>query len=179
MPLIAETLQCSVTPIREAMKGLAYAGLVRAVPNRGFVLESLDETEAFYLYELIVELESTAIRKAQYQKQDFLRIKMAQAQFAAATSPEERFECDLLFHKALTDPYPNSFLHNYLHDLKIRTFFYEYQFMDQLPNTDESEVLHNQIITALEQGNKKLAIKALTKNWMNILTILKPILNNQ
>lgn len=54
---LAELLQVSRTPLREAIKMLAAEGLVELLPNRGAVAVSLTEEDVFNTFEVIAGLE--------------------------------------------------------------------------------------------------------------------------
>jgi DNA-binding GntR family transcriptional regulator len=54
---LAERLQVSRTPLREAIKQLAAEGLVSLLPHRGAVAVQLDEREVHHTFELMAALE--------------------------------------------------------------------------------------------------------------------------
>ncbi|HSH88663.1 MAG TPA: GntR family transcriptional regulator [Ramlibacter sp.] len=55
---LAEILEVSRTPLREAIKMLAAEGLVELVPNRGAIAVSLTETDVLNTFEVMAGLES-------------------------------------------------------------------------------------------------------------------------
>jgi DNA-binding GntR family transcriptional regulator len=55
---LAQTLDVSRTPLREAIKMLAAEGLVELVPNRGAIAVSLDEEDVLHTFELMASLEA-------------------------------------------------------------------------------------------------------------------------
>ena len=55
---LAEVLQVSRTPLREAIKMLAAEGLVELVPNRGAIAVSLNETDVRNTFEVMAGLEA-------------------------------------------------------------------------------------------------------------------------
>lgn len=55
---LAEILQVSRTPLREAIKMLAAEGLVELLPNRGAVAVSLNEQDVMNTFELMAGLEA-------------------------------------------------------------------------------------------------------------------------
>jgi DNA-binding GntR family transcriptional regulator len=57
---LAEALQLSRTPLREAIKMLASEGLVDLLPNRGAVAVKLTEADVMHSFELLAELEGLA-----------------------------------------------------------------------------------------------------------------------
>ena len=61
---LAERLNVSRTPVREALERLYQEGLATRLPRRGFYVAEIDETEARELYELREALEVFALRRA-------------------------------------------------------------------------------------------------------------------
>lgn len=61
---LAEQLQMSTTPVREALRRLAGEGLVRIDAHRGAIVRGLDKDELAEIYEIRLLLEPLAIRKA-------------------------------------------------------------------------------------------------------------------
>ncbi len=172
LPVLAQKLDCSVTPIRELMQQLSYASIVQNVKNRGFVIGKPNEKELTDLYELIVILEQAAIDFSIYKKENFLSMEMAQNQFMKAQNPYERFKADIIFHQSIIKNYDNDLFHYHLKGLKIRTFFCEFEYMQNDQNTVDSEHLHQKIIDKLKENNKTEAKKLIKENWLNILRIL-------
>lgn len=60
---IAEQLQISVTPIREALLDMVADGLIEMVPNRGFRVRLLTERDLDEIVELRLLLEPPAVRQ--------------------------------------------------------------------------------------------------------------------
>ncbi len=61
---LAERLQVSRTPVREALERLYQEGFVTRLPRRGFYVAEIDEEEARELYELREALELYALRRS-------------------------------------------------------------------------------------------------------------------
>ncbi|NKC29806.1 GntR family transcriptional regulator [Falsiroseomonas selenitidurans] len=61
---LAEELQISRTPIREALRELAGGGLVRILPQRGIVVSELSVHDIVEVYQLREQLEGFAVRIA-------------------------------------------------------------------------------------------------------------------
>lgn len=61
---IAEQLQVSTTPVREALRDLATEGLIKLDAHRGAVVRRLDHDDVFEIYTIRKLLEPDAIRRA-------------------------------------------------------------------------------------------------------------------
>lgn len=61
---LADELQISRTPIREALRELAGGGLVRILPQRGIVVSELSVHDIVEVYQLREQLETFAVRVA-------------------------------------------------------------------------------------------------------------------
>lgn len=61
---LAEELQISRTPIREALRELAGSGLIRILPQRGIVVSDLSLQDVVEVYQLREQLECFAVRLA-------------------------------------------------------------------------------------------------------------------
>jgi len=61
---LSRELNISVTPIREALTQLQQANIIKAIPNRGFIIAPLDVKEAEDLYSLVASLEVMAIENS-------------------------------------------------------------------------------------------------------------------
>ncbi|MFD2330500.1 GntR family transcriptional regulator [Cohnella sp. GCM10020058] len=58
---LSETLQMSKTPIRSALDRLEMMGLVRLMPNQGFVVQEISLRKIMDIYELRLSLETFAV----------------------------------------------------------------------------------------------------------------------
>ena len=90
-------------------------------------------------------------------------------QFSNAKEGLARINADMDFHKALVATYDNPIAIQTIEDLKTRVFFYEKRFMD-LTDHQQSVTDHDNIIAALENGNRNQAADIVQKNWLQILT---------
>jgi DNA-binding GntR family transcriptional regulator len=61
VPALAQELGVSATPVREAMLDLANDGLVEPVPNRGFRIVELDETDLDEIHAVRLLLEAPTV----------------------------------------------------------------------------------------------------------------------
>lgn len=76
---ISEDLGVSRTPIREALNRLEHEGLVKSLPNKGYSVSDLTETEIEELFEIREALEVLALKTAvkNARKEDWMRLEQA------------------------------------------------------------------------------------------------------
>ena len=110
---LAQRLQVSRTPIREAIRRLEADGLVSHLPRVGATVRSLDHSEIMELYEMRLVLEGTAARLAarsatdvEFDELDAINDEMVQAD----GDGEALFHLNQQFHRILIDAARNRFL---------------------------------------------------------------------
>jgi len=170
---LARHLKVSVTPIREALTQLQQAHIIKAVPNRGFIIAELDEEEAEDLYELVANLEVMAIENSEFNEEDIINLKNQQEVFENAPDAISRIQADLEFHRLLTKGYKNDLALKILNDLKTRIFFYERAFTNDDFFYNKSDNQHESIIAAIADDNVPTASLLLKMNWMLILNYIQ------
>ncbi|WP_027067020.1 GntR family transcriptional regulator [Maribacter sp. Hel_I_7] len=170
---LARHLKVSVTPIREALTQLQQAHIIKAVPNRGFIIAELDVEEAEDLYELVANLEVMAIENSEFNEEDIINLKNQQEVFENAPDAISRIQADLEFHRLLTKGYKNDLALKILNDLKTRIFFYERAFTNDDFFYNKSDNQHESIIAAIADDNVPTASLLLKMNWMLILNYVQ------
>ena len=170
---LSRNLNVSVTPIREALAQLQQAHIIKAVPNRGFIIAELDVKEAEDLYGLVANLEVMAIENSEFNEEDIANLKKQQEVFENAKDAITRIQADLEFHRLLTKGYENNLALQILNDLKTRIFFYEKAFTNDDYFYNKSDNQHESIISAIADDNVPTASLLLKMNWMLILNYIQ------
>ncbi|MEP2056371.1 MAG: GntR family transcriptional regulator [Maribacter litoralis] len=170
---LARNLKVSVTPIREALTQLQQAHIIKAIPNRGFIIAELDVEEAEDLYELVANLEVMAIENSEFNDEHIINLKKQQEVFENAPNAISRIQADLEFHRLLTKGYKNELALKILNDLKTRLFFYEHAFTNDDSFYNKSDNQHEAIISAIADDNVPTASLLLKMNWMLILNYIQ------
>jgi DNA-binding GntR family transcriptional regulator len=170
---LSRELNVSVTPIREALAQLQQARIIKAVPNRGFIIAELDVKEAEDLYDLVASLEVMAIENSEFNDADIINLKAQQEVFENAADAITRIQADMEFHRLLTKGFENELALQLLHDLKTRVFFYERAFMQDDFFYNKSDNQHEAIISAIADDNVPTASLLLKMNWMLILNYIQ------
>jgi DNA-binding GntR family transcriptional regulator len=165
-----------VTPVREALSQLEQAGIIGAIPNRGFFIPALSIREAEEIYPIIAHMESAAVKNSRYTIKQLDKLRNIQLKFEKATKAEELVNLDLAFHDALIHPFDNNTVKRLLSDLKIRIFFYELIYMESTSYLNRSVNQHDQIIDFIATGHSWKASKLLLQNWYVSLEYIKEYL---
>jgi len=165
MKALSRELAVGLTPIREALFGLAAEGWVQAAPGRGFLAPALDAREVRGIYPMVWMLETGALREAPPRAIDLPALWRMNAELAAVEEPWKALEHDNAWHGKLVARYDNPVLHAALQDLKKRVARYEFAYMKTSGQVSKSTAQHEGIIRALEQGDLDLAVEQLRANW--------------
>lgn len=124
---MSRLLDCSKTPIREALKALVSEELVQYEPNIGYSVKEIDLREYMQTYELQELLETYILRKIAEKKYlvDFDLLKSLNDELAGMIENEEwglLGEQNDRFHLAFYKNYPNQLLVEMVQDIwnKVR-----------------------------------------------------------
>lgn len=122
---LAEVLGVSKTPVREALKTLAGAGLVTMNPYKGAAVRVVDDERARHVYDVRLLLEPEALSRAVAMKRagsgDWRSAHAALAQAGTAPDEAERSLAKRDFHRELYADCGNPLLVRMLDDLRDQT----------------------------------------------------------
>ncbi len=160
---LAQLLGVSKTPVREALKTLAGAGLVSMSPYRGATVRAIDPASAAALYDLRLLLEPEAVRRAvqAYAVQagpggaDTRAWAAAQAALAASDAAGDQAQRSLAnreYHRALYLACGNSLLVKTLDDLRDQTALVSAQSWERAPSWQQEAAEHRAILAAARAG---------------------------
>jgi len=169
----------SVTPIREALSQLEHAQVLKAVPNRGFVVADLSKTEVKNLIEIVAQLEVMALEHTQFNQGEMKLLGQLQSKMEAVDTLPEGLTARFHFHNHLVKPCTNQVLLQILKDLKLRLHFYEHDF---IKNFDFFKKLSHQtrsVVEAIQQDNVPTAALILRMHWMSILEHIEGQIKNK
>lgn len=176
---IADQLNISRGPIREALRRLEEMGLVIRSPGRGCFLKQYDQKDIEELWTLRSVLEQFAIglscpvatKKDQRRLSEIIN-KMHQA--AAEKDARKLLELDLKFHDYLLELANHTLLRKTWQSLEvhIRRFLYLqptiYDDLDMIAQT------HEPIMSALEEGDAAKAQEAIERHISEVVELHLP-----
>jgi len=172
---LAQLLGVSKTPVREALKTLAGAGLVTMSPYRGATVRAIDPASAAAIYDLRLLLEPEAVRRAVQAStvqpgsavQAGSAVKpgadgldpgpwaAAQAALAASDATTDQAQRSLAnreFHRALYLACGNALLVKSLDDLRDQTALVSALSWEQAPSWQQEAAEHQAILAAARAG---------------------------
>ncbi|MGH3181802.1 MAG: GntR family transcriptional regulator, partial [Streptosporangiaceae bacterium] len=118
---LAEALGVSKTPVREALKTLAGAGLVTMNPYKGAAVRVVDDEQARHVYDARLLLEPEALARAVAAEHDWRPAHQALARADSARYQAERSLANRAFHRELYASCGNPLLVRMLDDLRDQT----------------------------------------------------------
>ena len=163
---LAATLGVSKTPVREALKTLAGAGLVTMSPYRGAVVRMVDDEHARHIYDLRLLLEPEALGRAITAGHDWRAARDALQRAASAADQADRSLANRDFHRELYAGCANPLLTGVLDDLRDQTALVSaaawrhepaQQTAKQTPSWEREADEHLAVLSAAEAGDARLA----------------------
>jgi DNA-binding GntR family transcriptional regulator len=150
---LAQMLGVSKTPVREALKTLAGAGLVTMSPYKGATVRRVDDELARSVYDLRLLLEPEALRRSVPRTGTWEAARRALARSDAATDQASRSLANRDFHRALYLGCGNALLVEVLDDLRDQTALVSAAVWQKNPSWHQEAEEHRVILAAAEAGD--------------------------
>ena len=179
---LADELQISRTPVREALRDLATAGLVRILPQRGIVVSELSVEDALEVYQLREQLECFAARLAAERlgpddRAAFAREHQQALDHLAAGNERLAYDHSVLMHARIIAMARNSRLTQVMNLLADQTHRFG---LLTLRNGRAGPAIreHGEIIDAISTGDAPLAADRMGRHLRAdrdmVLTLILP-----
>jgi DNA-binding GntR family transcriptional regulator len=109
--IIAEQLEVSRTPVREALIRLSHDGLLMATGVRGFMVTEVADGLATDIYEVrqLVEPLAAVLSIDRMSEADFKRLEEINQMMRSPHTPTEYYDLNREFHLTLVERCPNAF----------------------------------------------------------------------
>lgn len=170
---LAETLQVSRTPIREALRQLQQENLVTADTNGGLRVATLSIADTVHLYDCRIALEQLSVAEAcqhaTSQELEKLDFAVQQAENAIGQEPHQLTNYQLLhmdyhFHRLLAESSKNSWLVSLLDRVFDKMALLRVRTMQHNPRVLEIRSEHRQIYQAVASRNSEVATQAIKEH---------------
>jgi DNA-binding GntR family transcriptional regulator len=151
---LAEVLQVSRTPLREAIKMLAAEGLVELVPNRGAIAVSLNETDVRNTFEVMAGLEALSgeLAAQRITAEELSEIRAMQFEMMAAFTRRDLsnyYRINALIHSAINAAAKNPVLAATYNQVNARLQALRYRSNQDGEKWDHAAREHEKMIEAL------------------------------
>lgn len=170
---LAEWLQVSRTPLREALRQLQQDGLVTADVSGGLRVTTITAADAEELYDCRLALEALAVAGActyaTPEQLEAIAACVAQAEGATANShgslsAESLLDVDYQFHHLIAEGSGNRRLVSLLDSLFDAMALLRIQTLQQNPNVLDIRLEHRQIYEAILTRDPEVAVAAITQH---------------
>jgi DNA-binding GntR family transcriptional regulator len=164
-----EAMGVSRTPIREALGRLASEGFLERLPHRGFRVPEESLGNLLELYPIVASLELLAGRLAleRFTPADLEALKAVNRSLAEARDRGDvgaMLEENTRFHRLISERGGNRRLALLLDDLRSQLTRLELWYYSHQDRTQRSIREHEEIIAAIEAGDRPRALALLERN---------------
>jgi DNA-binding GntR family transcriptional regulator len=174
---IAERLQLSITPVREALKLLEAEGYITGNSYRGACVAPFDASASEEVLELRLQLESRLIRGTleHVTSQDIAELQIMNSEFGRAFALGDRAAArgiNYRFHRRL---YSIAAMPQTLHFVQILWARYPFDLINAVEGRGQHATAeHDEIMRALVSGDLPAAMLAMRKHIESGYSALKP-----
>jgi DNA-binding GntR family transcriptional regulator len=178
---LAEKLNVSRIPTREALRTLEAEGLVKFNPRRGAVVATMSPEEIEEVYEIRIMLEINAAQRALKRMNDSELHEIREIQEKMSQTAELDLWVGLndLFHQAIYTPSGWTRLVSVIEMLRNLTTPYVRMYVSDQFDRNAADIEHGEIVAALESrdtvGLKAVLRRHLAHSCQGILSYLKKI----
>jgi len=164
-----ESMGVSRTPIREALGRLASEGFLERLPHRGFRVPEESLVNLLELYPIVASLELLAGRLAldRLAPADVAELRAVNGRLAEARELGDvrgMLQLNNRFHRLISERGGNRRLAMLLDDLRSQLTRLELWYYSHRERTQRSIQEHEEIIAAIESGDRVRALSLLERN---------------
>jgi DNA-binding GntR family transcriptional regulator len=164
-----ESMGVSRTPIREALGRLASEGFLERLPHRGFRVPEESLGQLLQLYPIVAALELLAGRLAldRITPADLAELRRVNGRLAEARDSGDvraMLEENTRFHRLISERGGNPRLAMLLDDLRSQLTRLELWYYSGRERTQRSIREHEEIVAAIERGDRARALSLLEHN---------------
>jgi DNA-binding GntR family transcriptional regulator len=169
---LAEDLNVSRTPIREALRQLELEGLVESIPNKGVTVKGISNKDMEDIYQIRMVLEGLAAKWAieQITEEEVKKLSESYELMEFYTSKADIDAISRLnteFHDIIYSATKSVVLQHILKDFQIYVKWARHESLSSLGRKETALKEHLAILNAFKERNAKNAEKSLTLHVEN------------
>ncbi|WP_348645261.1 GntR family transcriptional regulator [Methylobacterium sp. BTF04] len=174
---LADRFGASRTPVREALRQLAFNGLVELRPRRGVVVTRMTPERVMDMFEATAEFEAMCVRLATYRMTPLERSALIDLHDRSGT-PVEAGDFDAYdslnrsFHEALYGATHNGFLLEQALALRTRLSGFRRTQLRHGDRIRRSRAEHGEILAAIAEGDGEAAARRMRAHMLNAASAL-------
>lgn len=170
--LVGDRFGASRTPVREAFRQLAAAGLIEIRPRRGAIVAQLVPERIVDMFEMAAEMEALCVRIATYRMNPIERSRLIQLHedseaMVAAGDIDAYDRLNWQFHDAIYDGTHNSFIAEQARALRERIAAFRRTQLREDGRPQRSRAEHGDVVEAITRGDGEEAAKRMRAHMCN------------
>lgn len=169
---IAARFGASRTPVRDALRQLAFGGLVELRPRRGAVVTRLTRERIMDMFETSAEIEATCARLATYRMTPLERSRLIELHgrsgpLSAAGDYDAYDALNRLFHEAVYAATHNAFMAEQALAVRARLSAFRRTQLRHGARLTGSQAEHGEILAAMAEGDGEAAARRMRAHMLN------------
>ena len=181
---LANKLQVSRTPIREAIRMLEQEGLAVTIPRKGAQVAKMTEKDLLDVLEIRDALDELAVSDAceRMTSEDFRKLEDAMQDFVEVTRTKDVraiVEADEAFHNVIYEATGNPKLMNIIKNLKEQMYRYRYEYVKQDKDYSDLVTDHSKILDGLRRKDVSYVRSVMHEHLQNQVDSVKKVIQEQ
>ena len=159
---VANNMNVSNTPVREALEALKNDGLLNKLPYKSYTVKKHTFQEAKDVYETSAAIESYTIKLAierinEDEIDKLIALHDKGYDYLSSNNTKKYKDYDEKLHYQLVQASKNEYLINMYKNIKLELALFSYQVLGTIDRIKQSYKQHSEIIKLLKNNNKKEA----------------------
>ncbi|WP_343616500.1 GntR family transcriptional regulator [Novosphingobium sp.] len=169
---IGDRFGASRTPVREAFRQLASAGLIEMRPRRGAIVAAMTPERIVDMFEMSAEMEAMCVRLATYRMNPIERSRLRRLHedseaMVAAGDIDAYDQLNWRFHRAIYEGTHNSFIAEQATALRDRMAAFRRTQLREEGRPERSRAEHGALLDAIMRGDGEEAAKRMRAHMFN------------
>lgn len=174
---LADRFGASRTPVREALRQLAFNGLVELRPRRGAVVTRMTPERIAEMFETTAEIEAMCARLATYritplERSRLIDLHEASGSMVAASDFDAYDALNSEFHETLYRATHNAFMAEQAHAIRSRLSSFRRTQLRHGSRIEASRAEHGEILSAMAEGNGERVARRMRAHLLNAASAL-------